>query len=90
MNGKMRNQSARMSCDVALPVAVGSKNWYFVGSEDAGTWAAIFFSLIESGRMLIMDPRLYLATVAKALIADVSPDPATLTPLALRDGLKAV
>jgi len=71
------------------PVVVGRKNWYFVGSEDAGTWAAIFFSLIESCRMLKMDPRRYLTTVAKALIADAPPDPATLTPLALRDVIKA-
>jgi transposase len=70
------------------PVVVGRKNWYFVGSEDAGTWAAIFFSLIESCRMLKMDPRRYLTTVAKALIADTPPDPATLTPLALRDVIK--
>jgi hypothetical protein len=69
------------------PVVVGRKNWYFVGSEDAGAWAAIFFSLIESCRMLKMDARRYLAAVATALIADTPPDPAKLTPLALRDSL---
>lgn len=80
------NNSAERSL---RPIVVGRKNWYFVGSEDAGTWAAIFFSLIESCRMLKMDPRRYLTTVAKALIADAPPDPATLTPLALRDVIKA-
>jgi hypothetical protein len=58
------------------------------GTHPAGTWAAIFFSLIESCRMLKMDSRRYLTTVAKALIADTPPDPATLTPLALRDVIK--
>jgi hypothetical protein len=32
-----------------------------------------------------MDHRRYLTTVAKVLIADVPPDPAIFTPLALRD-----
>lgn len=66
------------------PIVVGRKNWYFVGSEDAGAWAAIFFSLIESCRMLKIDPRRYLAHVTPLLVADRPPDPATLTPLALR------
>ncbi len=66
------------------PIVVGRKNWYFVGSEDAGAWAAIFFSLIESCRMLKIDPRRYLAHVTPLLVADQPPDPATLTPLALR------
>jgi hypothetical protein len=42
------NAAERALC----PVVIGRKNGYFVGSEDAGTWAAIFFSHIESCRML--------------------------------------
>lgn len=67
------------------PIVVGRKNWYFVGSEDAGDWAAIFFSLIESCRLLKIDPRRYLAHVTPRLVADQPPDPQTLTPLALRE-----
>jgi transposase len=69
------------------PVVVGRKNWLFVGSEDAGEWAAIFFSLIESCRMQKIDPRRYLAHVTPLLTSAQPPDPATLTPLALRETL---
>lgn len=69
------------------PVVVGRKNWLFVGSEDAGEWAAIFFSLIESCRMHHIDPRRYLTHIAPLLISEQPPDPATLTPLMLRDTL---
>jgi len=67
------------------PVVVGRKNWLFVGSEDAGEWAAIFFSLIESCRMQKIDPRRYLAHITPLLTSAQPPDAATLTPLALRE-----
>lgn len=71
------------------PVVVGRKNWLFVGSEDAGEWAAIFFSLIESCRMQKIDPRRYLAHVTPLLTSAKPPDAAALTPLALREILTA-
>jgi transposase len=69
------------------PLVVGRKNWLFVGSEDAGEWAAIFYSLIESCRMLKLDPRRYLTHVTPLLIGANPPPPASLTPLALRAAL---
>jgi transposase len=69
------------------PVVVGRKNWLFVGSEDSGRWSAIFFSLIESCRMHKIDPRRYLAEVARRLVnkkdEDPEVDPATLTPASM-------
>jgi transposase len=66
------------------PIVVGRKNWLFVGSEDSGEWAAIFFSLIESCRMLKIDPRRYLAHVTPLIVGEHPPEASTLTPLALR------
>jgi hypothetical protein len=63
------------------------KNWLFVGSEDAGDWAAIFYSIVESCRMCGVDPRRYFAHVTPRLVGPEPPDPALLTPAALRDTL---
>lgn len=69
------------------PVVVGRKNWMFVGSEDSGRWSAIFFSLIESCRMQKIDPRRYLAEVARRLVHENSVDPASLTPASMAAAL---
>jgi hypothetical protein len=63
------------------------KNWLFVGSEDAGEWAAIFYSIVESCRMCGIDPRRYFAHVTPRLVGPEPPEPALLTPAALRDTL---
>ena len=62
-------------------VAVGRKNYLFVGSEDAGDWCAIMYSLIESARLCNRDVRAYLHRVVAGLHA--GENPATLTPAAL-------
>jgi transposase len=69
------------------PIAVGRKAYLFVGSEDGGEWAAIFYSIIESCKMQKIDPRKYLAHVTPLLIGESPPPADTLTPLALRDVL---
>jgi len=68
-------------------VVIGRKNWMFVGSEDAGQWAAIFFSLMESCRQLHIDPRKYLAYVTPRLLEASPPDPSSLTPASLASTL---
>ncbi len=67
---------------------VGRKNYYFVGSEDAGDWAATHYSLMESCRMQDLDPRAYLAHITPRLLAANPTDPALLTPKAVRSVLK--
>lgn len=67
---------------------IGRKNYYFVGSEDAGDWAATHYSLMESCRMQDIDPRAYLAHITPRLLATNPPDPALLTPKAVRDVLR--
>ena len=44
-------------------VAVGRKNWLFLGSEGGGKWAAVLYSLIESCKRHGVNPWLYLKDV---------------------------
>lgn len=68
-------------------IAVGRKSYLFVGSEDGGEWAAIFYSIIESCKTQRIDPRKYFAHVTTLLVGESPPPADTLTPLALRDVL---
>jgi transposase len=49
------------------PTAVGKKNWLFFGSEKAGQTSAILYSLLESCRMLGINPQEYLLDVLPRL-----------------------
>ena len=51
------------------PVALGRKNWLFVGSEGGGKAMAIAFTLIETAKMNDVDPQAWLTWVL-AQIAD--------------------
>lgn len=73
------------------PLAVGRKNWLFVGSEDAGMWSAIFFSLIESCRLQKIDPRAYFNYVTPILVKrDPHTDYRQLMPIAVKDKLVGI
>jgi transposase len=64
------------------PVVIGRKNWLFIGSEDAGAWAATNYTILESCRMNRMDPRAYLDHVTGAVHAGAE-DFNDLTPASL-------
>jgi len=49
------------------PLAVGRKNWLFVGSQQAGERAAVVLSLIESAKLNGHDPWAYLKDVFERL-----------------------
>ena len=49
------------------PLAVGRKNWLFVGSQLAGERAAVLMSLIESAKLNGHDPWAYLKDVFERL-----------------------
>ena len=49
------------------PTAVGKKNWLFFGSEEAGQTSAIIYSLLESCRMMDINPQEYLLDVLPRL-----------------------
>jgi transposase len=49
------------------PLAVGRRNWLFVGSQQAGERAAVMLSLIESAKLSGHDPWAYLKDVFERL-----------------------
>jgi transposase len=49
------------------PLAVGRRNWLFVGSQQAGERAAVMLSLIESAKLNGHDPWAYLKDVFERL-----------------------
>lgn len=50
------------------PLAIGRKNWMFVGSEKGGQAAAILLSLIQTCRGLGINPREYLEDVMRRIM----------------------
>jgi transposase len=63
------------------PLAIGRKNWLFVGSEGGAEAAAVALSLIQSCRSLKINPRDYLEDVMRRLqdhpankLAELLPD----------------
>ncbi len=52
------------SCERSIrPIAIGRRNWMFLGSMRGGRAAAVIFTLIESCRIADIDPIDYLADV---------------------------
>ena len=49
------------------PIAVGRKNYLFMGSEAGGKSAAIAYTLIESAKMNNVNPEAWLAWVLKPI-----------------------
>jgi transposase len=62
------------------PLAVGRKNWLFVGSQQAGERAAVVMSLIESAKLNGHDPWAYLKDVFERLPTLKQRDLAQLLP----------
>jgi transposase len=51
----------------ARPVAVGRKNWLFIGNETKGRNSAIILTLIENARRFGLDPHEYLRDVLERM-----------------------
>ncbi len=62
------------------PLAVGRRNWLFVGSQLAGERAAVLMSLIESAKLSGHDPWAYLKDVFERLPSLKNRDLAQLLP----------
>ena len=75
---------ARMDNNVAeravRPLALGRKNWLFVGNEDGGESAAIIFSLVQSCKTFGVNPREYLEDVMRRLMSHNSQELHELLP----------
>lgn len=63
---------ARLDNNVAeraiRPLAIGRKNWLFMGSQDGGEAAAVIISLVQTCRALGIDPRVYLEDVMRRIM----------------------
>jgi transposase len=51
------------------PLALGRKNWLFVGNEEGGEAAAVILSLVQTCRGLKLNPREYLEDVMRKLMS---------------------
>jgi len=65
-NARMDNNVAERSI---RPLAIGRKNWLFVGSEKGGEAAAVIYSLVQTCRCLQINPREYLEDVFRRLMS---------------------
>jgi transposase len=79
-----RHAFARLDNNVAeravRPLAVGRKNWLFVGNETGGEAAAIMSSLIQTCRALNINPREYLEDVMRRIMGHNSSKLSELLP----------
>jgi len=53
---------------VIRPLAIGRKNWLFVGSEDGGKATATLLSLVQTCRNLSVNPRDYLDDILRRIM----------------------
>ena len=64
---------ARLDNNVAeralRPLAIGRKNWLFLGSEKGGDAAAVLLSLIQTARANNVNPREYLEDVIRRIMS---------------------
>ena len=64
---------ARLDNNVAeravRPLAIGRKNWLFLGSEEGGEAAGIILSLVQSCRALNINPREYLEDIMRRIMS---------------------
>lgn len=64
---------ARLDNNVAeravRPLAIGRKNWLFLGSEEGGEAAAVILSLVQTCRSLKINPREYLEDIMRRLMS---------------------
>ena len=67
------NPYARLDNNIAeravRPLALGRKNWLFLGSEEGGESAAVILSLVQTCRSLNVNPREYLDDVMRRLLS---------------------
>jgi transposase len=63
-------------------IAVGRHNWMFAGSLDGARWAATLYSLVQSCRLVEIDPFLYFRDVLKRVATHPQSEIGQLTPRA--------
>ena len=51
------------------PLAIGRKNWLFVGTESGGIASAVIYSLVQTCRAIGVNPRVYIEDVMRRLMS---------------------
>jgi len=64
-NARLDNNTAERA---VRPLAIGRKNWLFVGSPRSGKAAAVLFSLVQTCRNLKIDPQEYLEDIMRRIL----------------------
>ena len=68
----LRNPFSRLDNNVAERavrcIAIGRKNWLFVGNEGGGEAAAVIFSIVQTCKAIGINPREYLEDVMRRLM----------------------
>lgn len=68
-----RHPFARLDNNVAeravRPLAIGRKNWLFIGNKDRGQSAAVIISLVQTCRAVGVNPRDYLEDIMRRLMS---------------------
>ena len=62
------------------PTAVVKKNWLFMGHKESGQRNAVIYSLVESCRLLSIEPYTYLKDILQRLPSATNQNVAELTP----------
>jgi transposase len=65
-NGRLAIDNNRAENQLRI-VAVGRKNWLFAGSLEGARWTAILYSLVQSCRLVGIDPFVYFRDVLRRL-----------------------
>ena len=71
-------------------IAIGRKNWMFLGNDDSGRRSAVIYSLIVSCKSLDVDPFVYLRDVLTRLPSHPADQVAELMPKAWLDSLQEI
>jgi len=71
------------------PTAIGKKNWLFMGSKESGHCSAVVYTLVQSCRMIGVEPSAYLRDVIEHLPTLTNQEIGEWTPMkwALGNGL---
>jgi hypothetical protein len=71
------------------PTAIGKKNWLFMGSKDSGHCSAVVYTLVQSCRMIDVEPSAYLRDVLEHLPTLTNQEIGEWTPMkwSVRNGL---
>ena len=85
---QLRTRCAR-GAPAVRPVAVGRKNYLFMGSEAGGKSAAIAYTLIETAKMNKVNPKAWLAWVLERIQDHPANRIAELLPWAYQDMIDA-